>query len=116
MSVIPEPPRRDLIAAAHAVRRAKVSDDVDCLHLELAHVRSSLVFQVHSQTAVTADESAPSPATVDAGRVRLLGLLNDLLFSRDGDGPGSCACLARALEVELALCRQARLEERMRRR
>ncbi|HEX7094251.1 MAG TPA: hypothetical protein VF183_00105 [Acidimicrobiales bacterium] len=101
-------PAIDLLAFADTVRRAAAARDLVQLHRELSRLRTALVHLLHRQHELHPVARTTTASTRDSWR-QLLALLDELLFSDDGD-PSGCACLARAGDVERALRAQANVD------
>lgn len=102
-----DPTHVDLLAMAHAVRRAVVDDDTETMHVLWCQLRADLATHVRSERERLPEHGSLGVMVVD-GQRRLLELLDEVMLGmgRDPD----CNCLVRAAEVEVALRRQARLE------
>lgn len=103
------PSHVELLAVARGLRRAALTDDLDAVHRELSRLRSDLVHHLRGERDALAGLPGAAPIVVRDGQVRLLRLLNELLFTVSDD-PAECACLVRSAEIEVVLRRQAKLE------
>ena len=100
----------DLLRIASSVRRRSVLGDTEGLHAELARLRTELVLHLHAEQDQLARVRGASGTVAREGQRRLVALLDELLTDSSGDG-ADCNCLLRAAEIEVALGRQARLEQ-----
>lgn len=103
----------DLIAMARSLRDTVVDGETEQVHRDLARLRNAIVehIRVERQTAMTA---APSPSSfvISSGQDRLLALLEKAMV--DTHVSGGCNCIVQAAEIEIALRRQATLEDQRR--
>ena len=107
----------DLLSMASVVRRAAASDDAEVLHDALARLRAALIQHVHAEEEGLNDLPGAAADLVRDGQRRLLRLLSDVLFdATDGPDAVDCSCIVRGAEIEVALRRQSRLENALRRR
>lgn len=104
----------DLLSIARDVRRAAAGDDTRRLHSELTRLRAALMDHVASERRELDELPESTGRIAREGQRRLLRLVNDVLFNRS-DANTDCNCVVRAVEIELALRRQARLETTIRR-
>lgn len=103
------PSHLDLLTIAGSVRRLSVTDDTDGLHAELARLRERFLEHVLDEEATLAQLSGPASAVARDGQERFLAMIDELL-QVEGD---QCNCLVRAAEVDVALGRQAKLENEL---
>jgi hypothetical protein len=108
------PSHLDLVAVVAAIGQAARTEDADGMHRALCRLRTGLAEHVAGEAAAV-DGMAPAVADrVRIGQRRLLGFVDDLLGTTDGDEPG-CACIVRAAELRALVQRQIRLEGALRR-
>lgn len=98
-----------LVATAHALRRAVRDEDQEQVHGLLCRLRSELVPHVRDERPQLASTRASAGAVVLDGQRRLLHLVDDALLGLGDDSDG-CTCLVRAIEIDVALRRLVRLE------
>lgn len=103
------PTHLDLVETAHALRQAMLDDDTDEVHRLLCQLRADLVAHLRGERRRLHSAAEPVGAVVLDGQERLLELVDDVLLGADED-PQACNCLVRAVEIEVALRRQIRLE------
>lgn len=103
------PTHLDLFTIAHSVRRAARDGDIDALHAHLEELRASLRDHIGGEPSGLSPNAGARGAVTSRGQQRPLSLLDSLLAATE-DAPEECRCLVRAVEVEAALRRQARLE------
>lgn len=99
----------DLIAIARDVRHAAKGDDTRRLHTALLRLRAALLEHVADEQKDLAALSDSTALVAGDGQRRLLRLITDVLFN-GRDANADCNCAVRAVEIDLALRRQARLE------
>jgi hypothetical protein len=109
-SPVPAPSHLDLLTAARAIRRAAAEGDTEQVHTELTRLRNGLLAHVHAERHFVGSLPPPSARLVGDGQRRLLELVDAVILGADDGRDGGCACLVRAVEVDAALRRQARLE------
>lgn len=90
-----------------AVRTATINDDAAAVHEALVLLRATLAAQSTEEHTV-ATSGAPA-AVAAAGWQRILDRL-DALLDRVGTDDHDCTCVVRAVELDLALRRQAKLD------
>jgi hypothetical protein len=103
------PSHLDLLTATRSLRRAAVAGRRDAVRAELSRLRTALVLHLHAEHELVASLPGTLDQLTREGQQRLLGALNKLLFSAEGDGD-TCTCIVRAAEVEALLRRQVKLE------
>lgn len=100
---------------ARSMRTAVVDDDTDKVHELLHEIRAGLTRHIAAEQAEAVPTSQTAALLVSDGQRRLLSLIEEVLGTIDDDLRG-CACIVRSVEIEIALKRQAQLEERLRSR
>lgn len=103
-----DPAHAALLATARQLRQAVIDDDTEQVHRLLCRLRAELAPHVVSEHDRLPLERGSLSAIVVHGQRRLLKLVDEALLG-DGEGDG-CNCLVRAVEIEIALRRQIRLE------
>ena len=98
--------RGELADRIAAVRAATINDDAAALHDALVELRAALAAPSTDDTVATSGTPA---AVAETGRRRILDQL-DALLSRVGTDHHDCTCVVRAVELDLALRRQAKLD------
>ncbi|MBX3315115.1 MAG: hypothetical protein KF906_12445 [Actinobacteria bacterium] len=99
----------DLLAKTRSLRLAAGRDDVVGVHTELFRLRSALVDHLNAERGDFAVLPDNLRAVAIHGQDQVLRLIDDLLAAVDADH--DCTCIVRAIEVDVALQRQARLEQ-----
>ncbi len=104
----------DLLAIARDLRRAATDRDVGGVHAVLTRLRAALVEHAAAETTELAELPESTGGLARDGQRRLIRLIDDVLFD-SVDGSSECNCIVRAVEIDLAVRRQARLEATIRR-
>jgi len=112
---VTSPSHVDLLEIARRLRQAAVCDDAESVHGTLCRLRNAVLDHLRAEQEAFARLPVASAAVVIAGQRRVLDLLDELLVDAHDD-PVDCGCLVAATEVDVALQRQARLEEALLRR
>ncbi len=104
------PSHADLLRIASHLRAAVAADDDGRVHSELCCLRNALMDHLqHERDRLPSDADVVSSLVIH-GQQHLLVLVNELLVGAR-DMADECNCVLRAAEVDLAVRRQARLEE-----
>lgn len=103
------PSHLDLLVVAHSVRAAVIDDDSEQVHTLLCRLRADLVSHLRDERPRLSEARGSVRAVTTDGQQRLLELIDEVMLGLDDD-PTGCNCLVRAVEIEIALRRQARLE------
>ena len=99
----------DLLEKTRSLRLAAGRDDVVGVHAELFRLRAALVDHLHAERGDFAGLPDNLAEVAIHGQDQVLRLIDGLLVAVDADH--DCTCIVRAIEVDLALQRQARLEQ-----
>lgn len=99
----------DLLAIARDMRDAATEENTRGLHSALTRLRAALLEHVANEQDDLAALSDSTALIARNGQRRLLALVTDVLFS-GSDAGADCNCVVRAVEIDVALRRQARLE------
>lgn len=111
------PSHLDLLAIATDVRAAVQRDDTESLHAGLTKLRSALMDHARAERSTIEALPAAVRSLAFEGQRRLLRLLTDILFSPAGpDDTERCDCAVKAVQIDIALRRQAELETMLLRR
>jgi len=111
-AVVSRPSHVDLLALSRSLRQAAVTGDVAAVHHELSRLRRAFVHHVLAEEGELAHLPETAAHVARQGQQRILAVLEDLQSGHDDHGGrgGSCGCVVRVAELELALRRQAKLE------
>ncbi|HLT17387.1 MAG TPA: DUF488 family protein [Acidimicrobiales bacterium] len=104
----------DLMVIARRIRRAAAGDDPDGVLAELRQLATALDAHVADEQPRLEVLPGSAAAIAQDGQRRLRRLVDEVLDEQAG--PDACTCIVRAAEIELALRRQAELEEALLRR